>query len=113
MAGAEPQRRRHRVLLVGGAGAGQVQVHAVETDLLRAGRDEPQADLSVGTGQQCTAGVVEDLPSQDTCPEGREAFRVVRVEGQSQQTGGHLAHARRRAGSPARAFKQRGRLRVM
>ena len=77
MAGAELERRRDGVLLVAGAGAGQVEV------------DKPQAELGVGRGQQRTPGVVEDLPSQDTCPEARQAGRVVRIEGQGQQSGGH------------------------
>ena len=89
MAGAELERRRDGVLLVAGAGAGQVEVHSVQADLLRAARDKPQAELGVGRGQQRTPGVVEDLPSQDTRPETRQAGRVVRIEGQGQQSGGH------------------------
>jgi len=62
VSGAELERRRDRVLLVGAARAGQVEVHRVQTGLLRSARDEPQADLSVGPGQQRTAGIVDELP---------------------------------------------------
>ena len=88
--GPEFQRRRDRVLLPGGAVAGEVEVHPVQPGLLGSARDEPQADLGVGPGQQQTAGVVKHLPSQDRGPEAGQASRVVRVEGQGLQLERHL-----------------------
>ncbi len=82
------------VLLFGGTGAGQVEVYPVRTDLLSSARGEPQVDLGVGPGQQRTSEVVDDRPSHNAGPEARQASRVVRVERQSQQSGGHSPHAR-------------------
>lgn len=79
-------------LLVGVAGAGQVEVQPVRTDLLSLAQDEPQADLGVVPRQQRTARFVDDFPPEDTTPEARQTSRVVRIEGHSQQTAGHLPH---------------------
>ena len=89
VAGAEPQRRGHRVLLVGAAGAGQVKVHAVRRHLLRAARDEPEAELGVLAGQERTAGVLDDLPAEHVGPELRKASGVARIEGHRQQSREH------------------------
>ena len=89
VAGAEPQRRRHPVLLVGGAGAGQVKVHAVRPRLLRAARNEPEAELCVVAGQERTPGVLDDLPAEQTGPELRQASRVARIEGHRQHSREH------------------------
>ncbi len=96
--------RGEEVGLEGDAADVRAEVHPVRTDLLSSARGEPQADLGVGPGQQRTAEVVDDHPSQNASPEDRQARRVVRVEGQSQQSGRHLAHARRGRDTPARAF---------
>lgn len=89
VAGAEPQRRRHRVLLVGAAGAGQVKVHAVRPHLLRAARDEPEAELGVLARQERTTGVLDDRPAEHAGPELRQASRVVRIEGHRQHSREH------------------------
>ena len=87
MAGTEPQRRRHRLLLVVGAGAGEVEVNAVRSRLLRLARDEPEAELRVVTGQERTTGVLDDFPAEDPRPELRQTSGVVRVEGHRQERG--------------------------
>jgi hypothetical protein len=77
------------VLLVGAAGAGQVKVHAVRPHLLRAARDEPEAELGVLARQERTTGVLDDLPAEHAGPELRQASRVVRIEGHRQQPREH------------------------
>src|SRR5207253_1551223 len=89
VAGAEPQRRRHRVLLVGAAGAGQVQVHAVRPHLLRAARDEPEGELGALARQERTTGVLDELAAEHAGPELRQASRVVRIEGHRQGSREH------------------------
>ena len=96
VAGAELQRRRHRLLLVGGAGAGQVEVYAVRPHLLRAARDEPKAELRVVAGQNRTIDVLDDLSAEHTGPELRDTSRVVRRRRSPPADGRAPPHAKRR-----------------
>ncbi|GAB3332733.1 hypothetical protein GCM10027452_06100 [Micromonospora halotolerans] len=89
VAAAELQRRRHRVLLIVGPGAGQVEVDAVRPHLLRVARDEPEADLRVIAGQEHSTGVLDDLPAEQPGPEPRQASRIVRIEGHRQRSRKH------------------------
>ena len=92
VAAAEPQRRLDRVPLVLEGGAGQVEVEAVRSGLLRGGRDEPQPDLRVVTRQQSAAGLADDLSAEHAGPERRQDGRVVGVEAHRHQSQGHASH---------------------
>ena len=89
--GAEPERPRHRLLLVLEGRARQVEVHLVLAGLLLLGRQEPDPEPGVVTRQERDAvvGVVGRLPAQDAGPEARETERVVRVEAERDELRGH------------------------
>ena len=69
MLGPECHRGRHRVLLVGEAGAGQVQVQVVEVLLLRLARNESEADLRRRTRQEQTARILDRISAEHAAPE--------------------------------------------
>ncbi|GAA4578855.1 hypothetical protein GCM10023176_55550 [Micromonospora coerulea] len=89
VAATKLQRHRHRVLLVVEIGAGQVQVHAVRSESARAARNEPKTELCVLARQKRTGGILDDLPAEQSGPELRRTSRVVRLEGQCQQSRMH------------------------
>ncbi|GHJ56351.1 hypothetical protein Nm8I071_56580 [Nonomuraea sp. TT08I-71] len=86
---AEPQRRRHRLLLVVKAGAGQMEMHAVRPHHLRAATGEPETELGSVSRQEHTTGVLEDLPAEYAGPELRHAVRIARIQRHREKSRAH------------------------
>ena len=85
--GAEPERPRHRLLLVLKRRARQIEMHLVLADLLLTSWKKLDLEPGVIARQERNAvlGVVGHLPTQDAGPEARETERVVRIEGECNQ----------------------------
>jgi hypothetical protein len=81
--GAEPERPRHRPLLVLKGGARQIEVHLVLAGLLLLSWTKSDPEPGVIARQERIAVlriVVGHLPAQDAGPETCETERVVRIE---------------------------------
>ncbi len=89
VAGADPQRICHCLLLVRWTGAGEVEMHAVRPHLLRAAGDEPEAELRVVAGHERPTGDLNSVTVEQSRPEPRQLSGVLGVTGQSQQLRGH------------------------
>src|SRR4051794_2877494 len=96
---AELEGARHRGLLFLERLTGQIEVHLVRTIFHRVAGDEPDAKPGVVVGQQvhAFAGVLPDLPPQDSSPEPRQPVGIVRIEGQRVEVD---AHSRLRSAGP-------------
>jgi hypothetical protein len=81
VATAEVQGHCDSPLLVFQAGAGQVEVQPVATGLLGVDRDEAKTHLCVVSGQQGTAGFVDDLSIEQAAPERSQFCRIVGIKG--------------------------------
>jgi hypothetical protein len=88
---AEPERSRHRLLLVLEGRARQIEVHLVLADFLRLTWQKPDPEPGVITRQERKAvlSVVGHLPAEDAGPEMRETVRVVRVEAERDEVRSH------------------------
>src|ERR1035438_1396555 len=88
-----PERPRHRLLLVLGGRARQIEVHLVLAGLLPISWKEPDPEPGIIARQQRDAvlGAAGHLPAQDTGPEARETHRVVRVEAEREKVTRHSA----------------------
>jgi DNA-binding transcriptional regulator YiaG len=91
--GSEPERPRHRLLLVLQGRARQIEVHLVLAGLLLLGWKEPDPEPGVIARQQRNAvlGVVGHLPAQHAAPEARETDRAVGIKAEREQVTRHSA----------------------
>jgi S-adenosylmethionine-dependent methyltransferase len=91
--GAEPDRPRHRVLLVLEGRTRQVEVHLVLTGLLFPSRKKSDPEPGVITRQErnVIVGIIGHLPTQDARPEPRKTERVVRIEAEREEVRRHPA----------------------
>lgn len=84
VAGADPQRICHRVLLVRWAGAGEVEMHAVRPHLVRVAGNEPEAELGVVAGHERPTGYLDSVTVEQSRPELRQLSGVLGVTDQGQ-----------------------------
>src|SRR5258708_5157052 len=100
--GAEPERPRHRLLLVLLGGARQIEVHLVLAGLLLLSwkKSDPEPGVIARQERSAVLGAVAGhLPAQDPGPEARETERVVRIEAEREQMTSHCAPHLRSADS--------------
>ena len=93
---AELQGFRDGPLLVLEGRTGEIEMHLVRTDLERSGPEEVNLEASVVARQENDAivRVVDQVPAKNTRPEYPQAERVVCIDTERMQAGGHAADLR-------------------